>query len=317
MIDSAKYQAQASELSQKLWAIANDLRGNMDSTKFRNYILGTIFYRYLSERTKDYMQEILKEDGLTYEQAFADDDYRPVVEQWSIEHLGYIIRPENLFGELVRRIVRPDGDADRFNVEDYERAVNELIGSTMGQASEAAFSGLFNDMKLQDPDLGDTVAARTSLIAKVIVKISEIDLKLADSQFDVLGTAYMILIGLFASDAGKKSGEFFTPTGPSKLVATLATVGLDEARNKKVGHYSLGMKQRLGIAQAIMEQRPYLILDEPMNSLDESAVEIVRNLILTQKAKGVTVLIASHYKEDIEMLCDTVTLLKDGKIGNS
>lgn len=94
-------------------------------------------------------------------------------------------------------------------------------------------------------------------------------------------------------------------------------VDLDEARNKKVGHYSLGMKQRLGIAQAIMEQRPYLILDEPMNSLDESAVEIVRNLILTQKAKGVTVLIASHYKEDIEMLCDTVTLLKDGKIGNS
>lgn len=91
-------------------------------------------------------------------------------------------------------------------------------------------------------------------------------------------------------------------------------VGLDEARNKKVGHYSLGMKQRLGIAQAIMEQRPYLILDEPMNSLDESAVEIVRNLILTQKAKGVTVLIASHYKEDIEMLCDTVTLLKDGNI---
>lgn len=91
-------------------------------------------------------------------------------------------------------------------------------------------------------------------------------------------------------------------------------VGLDEARNKKVGHYSLGMKQRLGIAQAIMEQRPYLILDEPMNSLDETAVEIVRNLILTQKAKGVTVLIASHYKEDIEMLCDTVTLLKDGNI---
>lgn len=243
MIDSAKYQAQASELSQKLWAIANDLRGNMDSTKFRNYILGTIFYRYLSERTEDYMQEILKEDGLTYEQAFANDDYRPVVEQWSIEHLGYIIRPENLFDELVRRIVRPDGDADRFNVEDYERAVNELTGSTMGQASEAAFSGLFNDMKLQDPDLGDTVAARTSLIAKVIVKISEIDFKLADSQFDVLGTAYMILIGLFASDAGKKSGEFFTPTGPSKLVATLATVGLDEART--VGDCTCGSASML------------------------------------------------------------------------
>ena len=243
MIDSAKYQAQASELSQKLWAIANDLRGNMDSTKFRNYILGTIFYSYLSERTEEYMQEILKEDGLTYEQAFSDADYRPVVEQWSIEHLGYIIKPENLFRELVRKIVRPKDDADRFSVEDYERAVNELIGSTMGQASEAAFSGLFNDMKLQDPDLGDTVAERTALIAKVIVKISEIDFSLSDSQFDVLGTAYMILIGLFASDAGKKSGEFFTPTGPSKLVATLATVGLDEA--KTVGDCTCGSASML------------------------------------------------------------------------
>ncbi len=130
MIDSAKYQAQASELSQKLWAIANDLRGNMDSTKFRNYILGTIFYSYLSERTEEYMQEILKEDGLTYEQAFSDADYRPIVEQWSIEHLGYIIKPENLFRELVaqdcpsggrcgqiqRRGLRARGErADRFH----------------------------------------------------------------------------------------------------------------------------------------------------------------------------------------------------------
>ena len=243
MIDSTKHQAQANELSQKLWAIANDLRGNMDSTKFRNYILGTIFYSYLSERTEEYMQEILKEDGLSYEQAFADADYRPIVEQWSIEHLGYIIKPGNLFRELVRKIVRPENDADKFSVEDYERAVNELTGSTMGQASEAAFSGLFNDMKLQDPDLGDTVADRTALIAKVIVKISEIDFKLSDSQFDVLGTAYMILIGLFASDAGKKSGEFFTPTGPSKLVATLATVGLDEA--KTVGDCTCGSASML------------------------------------------------------------------------
>ena len=84
MIDSVKYQAQASELSQKLWAIANDLRRNMDSTKFRNYILGTIFYSYLSERTEEYMQEILKEDGLTYEQAFSEADYRLIDEQWSI-----------------------------------------------------------------------------------------------------------------------------------------------------------------------------------------------------------------------------------------
>ena len=229
-IDSNKLQQQAADLSSQLWAIANDLRGGMDANEFRNYILGTIFYRYLSERTEMYMEEILKEDGLTYEQAFADEDYKPIVEQWSLEHLGYIIRPENLFRELNRRIVKPNGDADKFSVEDYERAVNELSGSTLGHKSEKAFEGLFNDMRLQDTRLGDTVSERSEKIGKVIAKIGEIDMNLQDQQFDVLGTAYMILIGLFQSGAGKKGGEFFTPTGPSKLCATLATLGLDEAR---------------------------------------------------------------------------------------
>lgn len=237
-IDTNKLQQQAADLSSQLWAIANDLRGGMDANEFRNYILGTIFYRYLSERTEMYMEDILKEDGLTYEQAFADDDFRPIVEQWSLEHLGYIIRPENLFRELNRRIIKPNGDADKFSVEDYERAVNELTGSTLGHKSEKAFEGLFNDMRLQDTRLGDTVAERTEKIGKVIAKIGEIDMDLQDQQFDVLGTAYMILIGLFQSGAGKKGGEFFTPTGPSKLCATLATLGLDEA--KTVGDCTCG-----------------------------------------------------------------------------
>ncbi|MDE6969578.1 MAG: type I restriction-modification system subunit M [Eubacterium sp.] len=237
-IDTNKLQQQAADLSSQLWAIANDLRGGMDANEFRNYILGTIFYRYLSERTEMYMQEILEEDKLTYEQAFADADFKPIVEQWSIEHLGYIIRPENLFRELNRKIIKPNGDADKFSVEDYERAVNELTGSTLGHKSEKAFEGLFNDMRLQDTRLGDTVSERTDKIGKVIAKIGEIDMNLQDQQFDVLGTAYMILIGLFQSGAGKKGGEFFTPTGPSKLCATLATLGLDEA--KTVGDCTCG-----------------------------------------------------------------------------
>jgi len=237
-IDTNKLQQQAADLSSQLWAIANDLRGGMDANEFRNYILGTIFYRYLSERTEMYMEDILKEDGLTYEQAFTDEDFKPIVEQWSLEHLGYIIRPENLFRELNRRIIKPNGDADKFSVEDYERAVNELTGSTLGHKSEKAFEGLFNDMRLQDTRLGDTVAERTEKIGKVIAKIGEIDMNLQDQQFDVLGTAYMILIGLFQSGAGKKGGEFFTPTGPSKLCTTLATLGLDEA--KTVGDCTCG-----------------------------------------------------------------------------
>lgn len=237
-MDNTTYQQQANELSKQLWAIANDLRGNMDASKFKNYILGTIFYRYLSERTESYMKEILKNDGLNYEEAFENEEFRPVVEEWSLSKLGYIIKPEYLYKNLQKTIVERT-----FSIEDYEKAVSELTASTMGQESESDFTGLFNDMKLQDPDLGDTVSDRTALISQVITKVGMIDFKLDDAKFDVLGTAYMILIGLFASDAGKKGGEFFTPTGPSKLCATLATIGLDEART--VGDCTCGSASML------------------------------------------------------------------------
>lgn len=237
-MDNTTYQQQANELSKQLWAIANDLRGNMDASKFKNYILGTIFYRYLSERTESYMKEILKNDGLTYEEAFENDEFKPVVEEWSLSKLGYIIKPEFLYKNLQKTIVERT-----FSIEDYEKAISELTASTMGQESESDFTGLFNDMKLQDPDLGDTVSDRTALISQVITKVGMIDFKLDDAKFDVLGTAYMILIGLFASDAGKKGGEFFTPTGPSKLCATLATIGLDEART--VGDCTCGSASML------------------------------------------------------------------------
>lgn len=237
-INTEKVQSQAAELSSQLWSIANDLRGGMDANEFRNYILGTIFYRYLSERTELYMQDILKDDNLTYEEAFSNEEYKPIVEKWSMDHLGYIIRPENLFRELNRRIVKPENEREKFSIEDYERAVNELTGSTLGHKSEAAFAGLFDDMRLQDTRLGDTVSERTDKISKVIAKIGEIDMDLHDQEFDVLGTAYMILIGLFQSGAGKKGGEFFTPVGPSTLCATLASLGLDEA--KTVGDCTCG-----------------------------------------------------------------------------
>lgn len=133
MVSTNTYQAQANELSQKLWAIANELRGQMDASEFKNYILGVIFYRYLSERTEMYMAEILKNDGVTYEEAFKDDEYRPVVEEWSLSKLGYVIKPENLFRNLIRKITKFDNDADKFSVEDFEKAINDLVGSTIHQ----------------------------------------------------------------------------------------------------------------------------------------------------------------------------------------
>ena len=87
-MENTSYQQQANELSKQLWAIANDLRGNMDASKFKNYILGTIFYRYLSERTESYMKEILKNDNLSYEEAFENEEFKSVVEQWSLSKLG-------------------------------------------------------------------------------------------------------------------------------------------------------------------------------------------------------------------------------------
>lgn len=243
MADSEKYQQQANELSQQLWNIANDLRGNMDASKFKNYILGMIFYRYLSERTEMYMSDLLRNDGLSYEDAYNNTDFRPIVEQWSMEHLGYIIKPSNLFGSLVKKITKPVDDEDKFSIEDLERAINELTGSTMGFPSNNAFNGLFNDMRLQDPDLGDSVKERTVLISRVMTRVSSISFDLQDSQFDVLGTAYMILIGLFASDAGKKGGEFYTPAAPARLCATLAAYGLDEA--KTVGDCACGSASML------------------------------------------------------------------------
>ena len=165
------YQAQANELSQTLWAIANELRGQMDSSEFKNYILGVIFYRYLSERTELYMAEILENDGITYEDAFADEDYRPVVEEWSLSKLGYVIKPENLFRNLVRKITKFQDDADKFSVEDFEKAINDLVGSTMGHESNKAFDGLFSDMRLQDTRLGETVSERTDMISRYPILI--------------------------------------------------------------------------------------------------------------------------------------------------
>ena len=109
-IDVVKSNKQAAELSSQLWEISNTLRGGMDSSEFKNYILGTIFYRFLSERTENYMNEILKNDHLSYKEAYADPEYKPVVEKWSIDGLGYIIKPENLFRELYRKIVKPTAD---------------------------------------------------------------------------------------------------------------------------------------------------------------------------------------------------------------
>lgn len=198
----------------------------MDASKFKNYILGVIFYRYLSEKTENYMNDLLKDDGISYRDALKNEEFAPTVKGWSIEHLGYIIEPKYLWASLIDEIRGAE-----FSIEHFDKAISTLVESTIGQESEATFDKLFDDMNLQDKDLGKEVSERTTLIAKVMQKVDDISFNVDDAEMDVLGTAYMILISLFASDAGKKGGEFFTPTCASKLLARLATVGLYEVKN--------------------------------------------------------------------------------------
>ena len=185
-IDSS---AQAQVLASKLWEIANELRGTMDASKFKNYILGTIFYRYLSEHTERYLNEQLVNDELTYEEAFPCDDYHDELIACSLSELGYVIKPVHLFRTLVQKIQAPVDEDDRFSIEDYEKAIKALTETTQGRDSETTFAGLFDDMRLQDKELGRTVAERTSHISSVITKINELDFDLTD--IDLLGTAYM------------------------------------------------------------------------------------------------------------------------------
>lgn len=222
------------KLATQIWAIANDLRGSMDASKFKDYILGIIFYRYLSSHTESYMNDLLKNDGVTYQEALADSEYADTVREWALDKLGYVIEPEYLFDSLVEKIKAGDNTTDetkKFSIEDLEKAISKLTESTIGQKSEAAFANLFDAMNLRDADLGKEVSERTQLISTIILRISDTPFAKDSEGGDVLGTAYMILIGLFQSNAGKKGGEFFTPTPVSTLLAQLTTIGIGEVKN--------------------------------------------------------------------------------------
>ena len=217
---------QKSELHTKLWEMANELRGNMEAYEFKNYILGLIFYRYLSERTENYVNELLKNDGISYEEAWEREDYREGLTEDCLDHLGYVIEPKYLFSHVIKMIER-----NEFGIDYMEKIISSITESTTGQESEQDFDGLWEDMDLKSSKLGKMVSEKSKLIATILNTISTIDFHLEDMELDVLGDAYEYLIGMFAQTAGKKSGEFYTPANMSKLVARLATVGLTEAKS--------------------------------------------------------------------------------------
>lgn len=221
-----KQRQQQAELQKNLWSIANSLRGNMDASEFKNYILGMIFYRFLSENTEAQAAELLSEDDITYEDAMADESLRPVLEKELIERIGYVIEPHHLFSHLIRKI-----EQQTFEIEDLSNAIKNIENSTRGHDSEEEFNHLFDDMDLNSTRLGNSNAARTKLIGKVMMQLSELPFVQSDLEIDMLGDAYEYLIGQFAASAGKKAGEFYTPQQVSSILAKIVTTGKTDIKS--------------------------------------------------------------------------------------
>ena len=159
-------QAHQKELCQKLWTMANALRGNMEAYEFKNYILGMIFYFYLSDRTEKYMVNLLKDDNIKYEDAWKDDDYKQAVVEESLRDLGFVIEPQFLFRNLVKMV-----ENRSFDIEFLQKAINSLMESTIGSDSQDDFEGLFSDMQLDSTKLGHTVKDRSAVMAKIIAAL--------------------------------------------------------------------------------------------------------------------------------------------------
>ncbi len=222
-------------LEQQLWNIANTLRGKMNADEFRDYILGFIFYKYLSEKMHLFANRILAVDGLDYsslsEETPEGREMLEAVKEEALDSLGYFLKPDELFHEVAQR-GNSNGKSGEstFILAELSRILTHIEQSTLGTESEDDFNKLFEDLDLTSTKLGRTEKDKNELISKVLAHLDKIDFNLEDAKADVLGDAYEYLIGMFASGAGKKAGEFYTPQQASKILAKIVTTGKTKLR---------------------------------------------------------------------------------------
>ena len=232
---------QKQKLKSQLWKIANELRGNMNADEFRDYILGFVFFKYLSERQHQFAGKLLAtEETKEYAQVVDEEDIE-AISKLSLLELGYFLRPEELFSVIAAKGNASLETEDNFILDALKRILNNIEQSTMGTESEEDFNKLFEDIDLSNTKLGKSPGERNELIAKVLFHLDQIDFGIEESDSDILGDAYEYLIAQFASGAGKKAGEFYTPQQVSKVIAKIVTLDKGTPQECLRSHVRVGL----------------------------------------------------------------------------
>jgi type I restriction enzyme M protein len=210
--------------------VANLLYGKMNADEYRNYILGFIFFKFLSEKQEKYSNELLAPENKTFLDIKDDTKYLEILKKKSQEKLGYFLDPRETFSYLVDKGNKKFSDDD-FILEDLKKTLNDIENTSKGTESEEDFAGLFNDLDLDSNKLGKGPNAQNALIVEVMTALGEIDFDIENSNSDILGDAYEYLISKFASGAGKSAGEFYTPAQVSRLLSTIVSDGRERIKS--------------------------------------------------------------------------------------
>lgn len=224
MADIRKEQ-EREELHKAIWSIADDLRGSVDGWDFKQYVLGMMFYRYISENLTNYINDGERAAGDTeFDYALLPDEEAEGARDGLVQEKGFFILPSELFINVRARAK----DDENLN-ETLERVFNNIENSAKGSESEDDFSGLFDDVDVNSNKLGATVAKRNEKLVKLMNGVGDMKLgNYQDNTIDAFGDAYEFLMSMYASNAGKSGGEFFTPQEVSELLTRLAVVGKTE-----------------------------------------------------------------------------------------
>ena len=229
MADNKKEQ-ERDELHRAIWAIADELRGAVDGWDFKNYVLGTMFYRYISENICNYINEGEIASGNTdFDYALMSDNDAEEARQGLVQEKGFFILPSELFCNIRSKANTDEEWAGEHLNEVLEKVFSDIESSAKGSESESDFAGLFDDFDVNSNKLGSTVAKRNEKLTKLLNGVADMNLgDVKHHDIDAFGDAYEYLMTMYASNAGKSGGEFFTPADVSELLTRLGTVGKTE-----------------------------------------------------------------------------------------